>query len=88
MLLLINVIYQNQNFDHQYLNRVQFKNCKLTGTSFIETNLKDVLFDHCQGRYSNLSSSQLLNVMFDHCDLQEASFMMQTLKKYNLMKQI
>ena len=35
----------NQNFDHQYLNRVLFKNCKLTGTSFIETNLKDVLFD-------------------------------------------
>lgn len=33
----------NQNFDHQYFNRVQFKNCKLTGTTFIETNLKDVL---------------------------------------------
>ena len=57
----------NQNFDHQYLNRVQFKNCKLTGT--------------CQGRYSNLSSSQLLNVMFDHCDLQEASFYDANFKK-------
>ena len=60
---------------------IQFKNCKLTGTSFIETNLKDVLFDHCQGRYSNLSSSQLFNVMFDHCDLQEASFYDANFKK-------
>ena len=57
------------------------KTVNLTGTSFIETNLKDVLFDHCQGRYSNLSSSQLLNVMFDHCDLQEASFYDANFKK-------
>ena len=77
----------NQNFDHQYLNRVQFKNCKLTGTSFIETNLKDVLFDHCQVIviYHQVNCSMLCLIIVIY---KKHHFMMQTLKKYNLMKQI
>ena len=37
----------NQVLEGQFLQRVVFKNCKLTGTSFIHSRLKDVEFDGC-----------------------------------------
>lgn len=59
----------NQNFDHQYLNRVQFKNCKLTGTSFIETNLIQSELASLHHKGLDLSTCQIQGAMFDLASL-------------------
>ena len=59
---LIDVIFDgcdlsNKCFDYKMLSRVEFKNCKMIGTSFIESVLRDILFDSCVMRYLNFSNT-------------------------------
>ena len=57
---LIDVCFENCNlsnkdFDERLINRVIFKNTKLTGSSMIDTSLKDVQIIDCNATYLNLA---------------------------------
>lgn len=48
----------NINFSDSGIYRAEFINCKLTGTTFEDSILKDVVFKESLGRYSNFSFSK------------------------------
>lgn len=53
-------------------HRVIFKNCKLTGTNFAESLLKDCQFIECINDFSSYSYGNLKIVQFQDCSLKDS----------------
>ena len=53
---------------------VVFHQCKLTGTNFAESYLRDCTFTDCIASMSSFSSTNLKAVSFDHCQLEDSEF--------------
>ena len=79
----------NQNFDHQYLNRVQFKNCKLNvmfdhcdlqEASFYDANFKKIQFNETNLIQSELASLHHKGLDLSTCQIQGAMFDLASLK--------
>lgn len=64
----------NVNLSNSGIHRVEFVNCKLVGTRFDESNIKDVLIKDSIGRYSNFSFSKVNGMNILNSDFEEATF--------------
>ena len=76
----------NINFSNSGIHRTEFINCKLVGTRFEESNIKDVLIMDSIGRYSNFSFSKLNGVNIINSDFNEVIFQEVSHKKLSLEK--
>lgn len=73
---MIDVIFNNCDLSNQqfnYLNRVEFNNCKLLGCNF-NKDIKDILFNECSGRYLNFSTINLQKVIFVNNIIKDSYF--------------
>lgn len=64
----------NKKFNFKTFDRVVFRNCKMMGTSFIDSSLVDVEFNGCITKYLNLFGSRIDRVYINESDLSEAFF--------------
>lgn len=55
-------------------HQVVFHQCKLTGTNFAESYLRDCTFTDCIASMASFSSTNLKAVSFDHCQLEDSEF--------------
>ena len=56
------------------MTRVEFINCKLSGMSLINANLKDVLIDNCNCSLTNFSNTNINNICINDSILNESFF--------------
>ena len=76
----------NKEFNERLISRVEFINCKLVGTTFIDSSIRDVLFNKCQAKYINFSDSIINKVSIENTDLTDASFNCVKIKDINFSK--
>ena len=72
----------NQNFNKQFIDRVIFKNCKLVGTTFVDSNIRNVQFilEETIFEGSEFAGATLKNVDFTTCNINGAIFDQKSLK--------
>lgn len=63
---------------------VNFEDCNLTHSSFLEMKIRKTLFKNCQLHEVEFGESDLSGSMFDNCDLQNAIFENSILNKADL----
>ncbi len=88
---LVDVIFDgcdlsNKKFDKKLLCRVEFRNCKMVGTSFIDSSLKSVLFINCSTKYLNFSNTRIEKMLVEDSNFAEASFMESDIKSIKFNK--
>lgn len=76
----------NVNFSNSGIHRTEFINCKLVGTRFDESSIKDVLIMDSIGRYSNFSFTKINCMNIVNSDFQEATFQEVSHKKLSVEK--
>lgn len=62
--------FSNISFPETVCRRVEFHNCRLTGTDFTKSVLEDVMFDSCECSYANFSKAK-----FKRCSFQNTRFL-------------
>jgi uncharacterized protein YjbI with pentapeptide repeats len=65
-------------------HQVVFHQCKLTGTNFAESYLRDCVFEDCLGDYASFSSANLKQVQFEKTSLVDSEFYDLTWKNLTL----
>ena len=79
--VLENCDLSNKNIDESLIKNTTFKNCKLSGVSFIDSFLKNCFFEFVNGRYLNMSGANISSLKILKSDLSDSSFMDVKLKK-------
>lgn len=74
-----NVIFKNCDFSNTEwigasFHQVHFHQCKLTGTNFAESYLRDCLFEDCLADYASFSATNQKVVYFKKTSLNETEF--------------
>lgn len=74
-----NVIFEKCDFSNLEwiggsFHQVVFHQCKLTGTNFAESYLRDCTFTDYIASMASFSSTNLKAVSFDHCQLEDSEF--------------
>lgn len=64
-----NCDFSNVNFADVFLNRVEFKNCKLIGTDFGGGRMQQVRFTDCIADYANFRLVKFKSALFEDCSL-------------------
>ncbi|MCC8155551.1 MAG: pentapeptide repeat-containing protein, partial [Tannerellaceae bacterium] len=75
MARFIDIIFKNCDFSLADLGgssfiRVEFTDCKLSGTNLSEGTFNQVLFNNCHGKYSLFNNDKFTGTSFSSCDLQ------------------
>lgn len=66
--------FSNSEWIGASFHSVHFKQCKLTGTNFAESYLRDCFFEDCIIDYGSFSFSNQKMVVFEHTSLKQAEF--------------
>lgn len=74
----------NVSFSNGSIHRVEFINCKILGTTFDESNFKDVLLQKLLGKYANFSYARFKSVNIVDCNFQDVIFQQARVEKIAL----
>ena len=64
--------------------RVTFKNCKLIGSTFIDSFIKNTEFTNVSARYVNMAGAKINNMKISNSDFSESSFVETKIKNLDL----
>lgn len=67
--------FSNVDMNEMVARRVEFRNCRLTGTDLTRSTLEDVLFDNCECSYANFSKTKFKRCAFVNTRFLEAGFL-------------